>query len=63
VQRLLIGLGHDIGEPDGLIGRRSKEAIIAFNVSRGAPPTDRAGLKLLQALRAAAVPARADSQP
>lgn len=53
-QRLLNALGYDVGEPDGLIGKRTRDAILAYNAARGAPRSDRAGLKLLQALRATA---------
>jgi lytic murein transglycosylase len=54
VQQLLTARGADIGEADGIIGTRTREAIKAFQASAGLPVDGRAGAKLLAALRAAA---------
>jgi lytic murein transglycosylase len=54
VQQLLLGLGYDIGAPDGILGARSKDAIQQFQRSRGLPVEARAGQRLLRTLRAAA---------
>ncbi|MCB2068974.1 MAG: peptidoglycan-binding protein, partial [Ottowia sp.] len=51
LQTLLIGRGHDIGAPDGLIGARTREAIKAEQQRLGMKPDGRAGQKLLGALR------------
>jgi len=52
VQERLTALGHDIGNADGIIGSRTREAIKAFQASAGLEVTGRAGAKLLAALRA-----------
>jgi lytic murein transglycosylase len=54
LQRLLIARGHDLGEPDGMIGARSRQALQAAQRELGLPPDGRAGQKALKALRAAA---------
>jgi lytic murein transglycosylase len=54
VQQLLIARGVDIGEADGIVGTRTREAIKAYQASAGLPVDGRAGTKLLAALRAAA---------
>ncbi len=51
LQTLLIALGHDIGEVDGRLGTRSREAIKAEQSRLGWEVDGRAGQKLLQALR------------
>ena len=51
VQPLVLGRGHDIGAPDGLIGARTREAIKAEQQRLGMKPDGRAGQKLLGALR------------
>lgn len=51
LQTLLIARGHDIGEVDGRLGARSREAIKAEQSSLGWEADGRAGQKLLQALR------------
>jgi lytic murein transglycosylase len=51
LQALLAKLGHDIGEPDGLVGSRTRAAIKAFQASAGLPVDGRAGMKVLVALR------------
>ncbi len=53
LQRLLIARGHDVGEPDGMIGARTRAALQAAQRELGLPADGRAGLKSLQALRAA----------
>lgn len=69
LQARLLALGHDIGEVDGLIGDRSRRAIVAEQQRRGMTPADgRASQRILQVLRAdpaAAVPASlgADERP
>lgn len=50
VQKLLIGRGHDIGEADGKIGARTREAIKAEQRRLGMEPDGRAGRKLYRAL-------------
>ena len=54
LQRLLIARGHDIGEPDGMIGARTREALQREQAALGLPADGRAGQRALQALRAAA---------
>jgi lytic murein transglycosylase len=51
LQRLLIANGHDIGEADGMIGARSREAIKAALAKLGIESDGRAGQKALQALQ------------
>lgn len=51
VQQLLIARGHDIGEPDGMIGARTREAIKAVQGEFGMTADGRAGQRLLDALR------------
>ncbi len=51
LQHLLIARGHDIGEPDGMIGARTREALKAVQVELGLEPDGRAGQKTLTALR------------
>ena len=60
VQTLLKFAGHDIGEVDGMIGARSREALKLEQEKQGMKADGRAGRKTLDALRArygAAVPA------
>jgi lytic murein transglycosylase len=52
LQQLLLDRGHDIGEVDGLIGSRSKAAIALEQERLGFEVNGRAGMKILQALRA-----------
>ncbi len=54
LQSLLLARGHDIGEVDGMIGARSREAIRAEERRLGLEPSGRAGRKILAALRGAA---------
>ncbi len=53
LQELLIARGYDIGEPDGLIGTRTRAAIEAFQASAGLTVDGRAGARVLQALKRA----------
>ena len=50
LQQALIAKGHDIGEPDGLIGAKTREAIKAEQSRLGMKADGRAGQKLLKAL-------------
>lgn len=61
LQTLLIGQGYDIGQPDGIIGTRTHQALQAVQQQLGLPADGRAGLKTLQALRA--MPAKAPPPP
>lgn len=54
LQQLLIARGHDIGEADGMIGARTREALVHEQVRLGLKADGRAGQRILQALRAAA---------
>lgn len=51
LQGLLILRGHDIGEVDGMLGERSREAIRAEQARLGQEVNGRGGMKLLEALR------------
>jgi len=59
LQQLLIERGYDIGEADGIVGERTREAIKAFQASAGLPADGRAGTRVLRALKASATPAPA----
>ena len=48
---LLLARGHDIGQPDGLIGAKTRQAIRAEQGRLGMPVNGRGGQKLLGALR------------
>ncbi len=52
LQELLIARGYDVGQPDGLIGSRTRAAIEAFQASAGLAVNGRAGARVLSALRA-----------
>lgn len=52
LQQLLLDRGHDIGEVDGMIGAKSREAIAAEQTRLGREPDGRAGQSILEALRA-----------
>lgn len=52
LQRLLIARGYDLGEPDGMIGARTRTALQSAQRELGLPPDGRAGLKSLRALQA-----------
>jgi lytic murein transglycosylase len=51
LQRLLTARGYDVGEPDGRIGSKTREAIKDVERRIGLAPTGRPGGKVLQALR------------
>ncbi|MFD4837914.1 lytic murein transglycosylase [Achromobacter sp. NPDC058515] len=54
LQRLLIARGYDVGEPDGMIGARTRQALQAAQRELGLPADGRAGQKALKALKASA---------
>lgn len=54
LQRLLIAKGYDVGEPDRMIGARTRQALQAAQRELGLPADGRAGQKALKALKAAA---------
>ncbi|MDO9023445.1 lytic murein transglycosylase, partial [Zwartia sp.] len=51
IQQALVARGYDIGEVDGLIGTKSRQAISDFQKSNGLPVNGRAGQQVLNALR------------
>lgn len=51
LQTLLLARGHDIGDVDGILGSRSRQAIRAEQARLGHEASGRGGLKLLQALQ------------
>lgn len=51
LQEHLVARGHDIGEVDGMIGSRSREALKLEQARLGQPADGRAGQRILQALR------------
>ena len=51
LQEILVARGHDIGEVDGMIGSRSREALKLEQARLGQPADGRAGQRILQALR------------
>ncbi|MPZ43045.1 MAG: lytic murein transglycosylase [Betaproteobacteria bacterium] len=53
VQEHLIGQGFDIGNADGMIGPKTREAIRAYQSANGLPADGRAGGRVLDHLRAA----------
>lgn len=57
VQQRLLDRGFDLGTPDGIIGTRTRQAIVAFQARAGLPQDGRAGRRVLQALRSSAAPA------
>jgi lytic murein transglycosylase len=54
LQTLLLARGHDIGEADGMIGARTREALKLEQAALGINADGRAGQRVLNALRAAA---------
>ena len=52
IQTLLLQRGHAIGDVDGLIGDKSRQAIRIEQQRLGLPTTGRAGQRILTALRA-----------
>jgi lytic murein transglycosylase len=51
MQRLLIAHGYDVGEPDGAVGKKTKDAIADFETKNGLDRDGRPSVKLLNALR------------
>ena len=51
IQSRLAAMGYDVGTPDGVIGTKTKEAIAAFQQSRGLMVTGVPSPDLLAALR------------
>jgi lytic murein transglycosylase len=51
LQRLLIARGHDVGEPDGAVGAKTRAAIETEEARVGMARTGRPGGKILKALR------------
>ena len=51
LQTLLAQRKYDVGEPDGVIGRKTREAIRAFQRAKGLPADGFATMSLLQLLR------------
>jgi lytic murein transglycosylase len=51
LQKLLTGRGYDVGEPDGAIGKKTKDAIADFEGKNGLAQDGRACVKVLEALR------------
>lgn len=51
LQQRLIARGYDIGEPDGMIGARTREALRKVQTELGLEADGRAGQRMLQALR------------
>jgi lytic murein transglycosylase len=65
LQRLLARHGYDIGAADGVIGARTREAIVSFQDAAGLPPDGHAGRRVLDARRraqAAAAPVEGTPQ-
>ena len=56
LQALLAQRKYDVGETDGVVGRRTREAIRGFQRSAGMKPDGFATLALLQSLRQSPVP-------
>ena len=52
IQQLLMRLNLDVGPVDGVMGRRTRAAIVAFQRSQGLPVTRRPSVALLHMLRA-----------
>jgi membrane-bound lytic murein transglycosylase B len=56
LQSLLAQRKYDVGEPDGVIGRKTREAIRGYQSRNGMKPDGFATLALLQSLRQSPVP-------
>lgn len=54
LQILLNGLGFDTGTPDGSVGSRTREAVRAYQLSKGLPADSYVSFELLTALRSSA---------
>jgi hypothetical protein len=52
LQALLNKRGYDVGEPDGAIGTKTRQAIAEYQVKIGLPRDGRASGKVLDALKA-----------
>lgn len=50
IQKALIARGYDIGNPDGIIGEKTRQAIQDFQRSQNVNPNGRAGMKLYRLL-------------
>lgn len=53
LQKLLTARGFDVGEPDGMVGAKTRDAIKEIEKAIGLPPRGRPGAKVLDALRRA----------
>ena len=53
MQRILLSLGFEVGEPDGVVGSRTREALRGFQKSAGLPPDGYPTPDLLSKLRQA----------
>jgi len=51
LQTLLAQRGYDVGEPDGVIGKRTREAVRGYQRKVGTPPDGFATIALLESLR------------
>jgi lytic murein transglycosylase len=51
MQKLLIAHGYDVGEPDGAVGKKTKDAIADFESKNGLDRDGRPSVKVLAALR------------
>ena len=51
LQKLLIARGYDVGEPDGAVGKKTKDAIADFESKNGLDRDGRPSAKVLAALR------------
>ena len=51
LQKLLTARGYDVGEPDGAIGKKTKDAIADFESKNGMERDGRPSVKVLEALR------------
>lgn len=51
MQLLLNQLGHDVGEPDGVLGSRTREGVRQFQLANRLPADGYASWEMLQALR------------
>jgi peptidoglycan hydrolase-like protein with peptidoglycan-binding domain len=51
LQQKLAARGYDVGEPDGRVGQKTRDAIKEIERQLGMKPTGRPGGRVLQALR------------
>lgn len=54
-QTMLAQRGYDVGKPDGLMGKRTRDAITAFQKEKGLPATGTVDAALIQALAEQAI--------